>query len=121
MDDSLYQKWIVDVSEIPNQIAVMPKGIGTFEINGVTTEGKECKARFKDLIRQDLNYIIRFKVDDAMLYGDYITVMASVMEALNDLKEEYAMERYLKHWDQLYPDEEEEIYYRFQFRFFEEK
>ena len=56
-----------------------------------------------------------------MLYGEYITVMASVMEALNDLKEEYAMEKYLKHWGQLYPDEEEEIYYRFQFRFFEEK
>ena len=121
MDDSLYQKWIVDVSEIPNQIVVMPKGMGTFEINGVTTEGKECKARFKDLIQQDLNYIIRFKVDDEMLYGEYITVMASAMEALNDLKEEYAMERYMKHWTQLNPDEEEEIYYRFQFRFFEEK
>ena len=121
LDDSLYQKWIVDVSEIPNQIVVMPKGIGTFEINGVTTEGKECKARFKDLIRQDLNYIIRFKVDDEMLYGDYITVMASAMEALNDLKEEYAMERYLKHWAQLYPEEEEEVYYRFPFRFFEDK
>ena len=56
-----------------------------------------------------------------MLYGEYITVMASVMEALNDLKEEYAMERYMKHWTQLSPDEEEEVYYRFPFRFFEEK
>ena len=121
LDDSLYQKWIVDVPEIPNQIVVMPKGIRTFEINGVTTEGKECKARFKDLIRQDLNYIIRFKVDDEMLYGDYITVMASAMEALDDLKEEYAMEKYLKHWGQLYPDEEEEICYLVRCRFFEEK
>jgi hypothetical protein len=84
----------VDVSGIPNQIVVMPKGTETFEI---------------------------FKVDDEMLYGDYITVMASAMEALNDLKEEYAMERYLKHWAQLYPEEEEEVYYRFPFRFFEEK
>jgi hypothetical protein len=31
------------------------------------------------------------------------------------------MERYLKHWAQLYPEEEEEVYYRFPFRFFEEK
>ena len=68
-----------------------------------------------------MNYIIRFKVDDEMLYGEYITVMASVMEALNDLKEEYAMERYMKHWTQLSPDEEEEVYCRFPFRFFEEK
>ena len=121
LDDSLYQKWIVDVSEIPNQIVVMPKGIGTFEINGVTTEGKECKARFKDLIRQDLNYIIRFKVDDEMLYGDYINVMASAMEALNDLKEEYALERYLKHWNQISSDEKvKEINEHLPFRFFEE-
>lgn len=121
MDDSLYQKWIVDVSVIPNQIVVMPKGIGTFEINGVTTEGKECKARFKDLIRQDLNYIIRFKVDDEMLYGDYINVMASAMEALNDLKEEYALERYLKHWNQISSDEKvKEINEHLPFRFFEE-
>ncbi len=121
MDDSLYQKWIVDVSEIPNQIVVMPKGIGTFEINGVTTEGKECKARFKDLIRQDLDYIIRFKVDDEMLYGDYINVMASAMEALNDLKEEYALERYLKHWNQISSDEKvKEINEHLPFRFFEE-
>ena len=121
LGDSLYQKWIEDVSEIPNQIVVMPKETGTFEINGVPTEGKECKAKFRDLIQQDLNYIIRFKVDEEMLYSDYITVMASAMEALNDLKEEYAMERYLKHWVQLYPEEEEEVYYRFPFRFFEEK
>ena len=56
-----------------------------------------------------------------MLYGDYITVMASVREALNELKDEYAIEKYLKHWEQLSPDEEEEVYYRFPFRFFEEK
>jgi hypothetical protein len=99
----------------------MPKGTGTFDINGVTTEGKECKARFKDLIRQDLDYIIRFKVDDEMLYGDYINVMASAMEALNDLKEEYALERYLKHWNQISSDEKvKEINEHLPFRFFEE-
>ena len=119
--DSIYQQWVEGVGEIPNQIMVTSHGAEIYDVNGNLVEGTECKTVFKDLIRQDLNYIIRFKVDDAMLYGDYITVMASVMEALNDLKEEYAMEKYLKHWGQLYPDEEEEIYYRFQFRFFEEK
>ncbi len=119
--DSIYQRWVEGVGEIPNQIIVTSLGAETYDVNGTLVEGTECKTVFKDLIRQDLNYIIRFKVDDEMLYGEYITVMASAMEALNDLKEEYAMERYLKHWDQLYPDEEEEIYYRFQFRFFEEK
>lgn len=119
--DSIYQQWVEGVGEIPNQIIVTSLGAETYDVNGTLVEGTECKSIFKDLIQQDLNYIIRFKVDDEMLYGDYITVMASVMEALNDLKEEYAMERYMKHWTQLSPDEEEEVYYRFPFRFFEEK
>lgn len=119
--DSIYQQWVEGVGEIPNQIMVTSHGAEIYDVNGNLVEGTECKTIFKDLIQQDLDYIIRFKVDEEMLYSDYITVMASAMEALNDLKEEYAMERYLKHWDQLYPDEEEEIYYRFQFRFFEEK
>ena len=119
--DSIYQQWVEGVGEIPIQIIVTSLGAETYDVNGTLVEGAECKTIFKDLIRQDLNYIIRFKVDDEMLYGDYITVMASVMEALNDLKDEYAMERYMKHWTQLSPDEEEEVYYRFPFRFFEEK
>ena len=122
LGDSLYQKWIEDVSEIPNQIVVMPKGTGTFEINGVMTEGKGGKARFRDLIEQDLDYIIRFKVDEEMLYGDYMVVVTSAMEALDELKDEYAMDRYLKHWDQLYEYEEQvDIRNHFPFRFFEEK
>lgn len=119
--DSIYQQWVEGVGEIPNQIMVTSHGAEIYDVNGNLVEGTECKTIFKDLIRQDLNYIIRFKMDDEMLYGDYITVMASAMEALNDLKEEYAMERYLKHWAQLYPEEEEEVYYRFPFRFFEDK
>lgn len=119
---SLYQKWIEDVSDIPNQIVVMPKGTGTFEINGVTTEERECKARFRYLIQQDLDYIIRFKVDEELLYGDYMEIVTSAMEVLNELKDEFAMEKYSKHCGQLYSDEAlEEINSRFPFRFFEEK
>lgn len=122
LGDSIYQKWVDGVGEIPNQIIVTPLGSETYEINGVLVEGAGCKSVFKDLIQQDLDYIIRFKVDDDMLYGDYMTVMSSAMEALNELKDEYALERYSKHWNQLYSNEEiEEIHYRFQIRFFEER
>lgn len=119
--DSIYQQWVEGVGEIPNQIIVTSLGAETYDVNGTLVEGTECKTIFKDLIRQDLNYIIRFKVDDEMLYGEYITVMASAMEALNDLKEEYALERYLKHWNQISSDEKvKEINEHLPFRFFEE-
>ena len=119
--DSIYQQWVEGVGEIPNQIIVTSLGAETYDVNGTLVEGAECKTIFKELIRQNLDYIIRFKVDDEMLYGDYINVMALAMEALNDLKEEYALERYLKHWNQISSDEKvKEINEHLPFRFFEE-
>lgn len=120
--DSIYQSWVEVVDEIPNQIVVTPLGSETYDINGAMVEGSGCKSVFKDLIQQDLDYTIRLKVDGEMLYGDYITVMASAREALDELKDEYAMERYLRHWDQLHSDDALiEIRQRFPFRWFEEK
>ncbi len=122
LGDSIYQKWVDGVGEIPNQIIVTPLGSETYEINGVLVEGADCKSVFKDLIQQNLDYVIRLKVDEEMLYGDYVAVMASALEALDDLKDEYAMEKYLKHWGQVYLYEEEmETRNHFPFRFFEEK
>ena len=119
--DSIYQQWVEGVGEIPNQIIVTSLGAETYDVNGNVVEGTECKTVFKDLIQRDLDYIIRFKVDDEMLYGDYFTVMASAMEALNELKDEYAMEKYLKHLDQVRSyEEEKEIHDHFPFRYFEE-
>jgi len=120
--DSIYQSWVERVGEIPNKIVVTPLGSETYDINGALVEGSDCKSVLKGLIQQDLDYIIRFKVDGEMLYGDYMTVMASAMEALNELKDEYAMEKYSKHLDQVYQYEEEmEIHNHFPFRFFEER
>lgn len=121
LGDSIYQKWVDGVGEIPNQIVVTPLGSETYEINGVLVEGADCKSVFKDLIQQNLDYVIRLKVDEEMLYGDYVAVMASALETLDDLKDEYAMEKYLKHWGQVYLyEEEKEIHDHFPFRFFEE-
>lgn len=121
LGDSIYQKWVEGVGEIPNQIVVMSLGSETYDINGALVEGADCKSVFKDLIQQNLDYVIRLKVDEEMLYGDYVAVMASALEALDELKDEYAMEKYLKHWDQVYLyEEEKEIHDHFPFRFFEE-
>jgi biopolymer transport protein ExbD len=120
--DSLHQKRLESVQEIPNQIVVMPKGAEIYEINGITTKGEECKFILKQLMQQDSDYVIRFKVDNDMLYGDYMVIVTSAMEALDELKDEYAMEKYSKHWDQLYEYEEQiDIRDHFPFRFFEEK
>ena len=120
--DSIYQQWVEGVGEIPNQIIVTSLGAETYDVNGTLVEGAECKTIFKELIRQNLDYIIRLKVDGEMLYGDYMTVVASAREALDELKDEYAMKKYLRRMNQMCSYEEEmEIHNHFPFRFFEEK
>ncbi len=120
--DSIYQQWVEGVGEIPNQIMVTSLGAETYNVNGTLVEGTECKTVFKDLIQQDLDYTIRLKVDGEMLYGDYMTVVASAREALDELKDEYAMKKYLRRMNQMCSyDEEMEIHNHFPFRFFEEK
>lgn len=120
--DSIYQSWEEGVGEIPNQIVVTPLGSETYDINGALVEGADCKSVFKDLIQQDLDYVICFKMDEEMLYGDYMVIVTSAMEALDELKDEYAMEKYSKHWNQISSDEEvREILDHFPFRFFEER
>lgn len=120
--DSIYQSRVEVVGEIPNQIVVTPLGSETYDINGAMVEGSGCKLVLKGLIQQDLDYTIRLKVDGEMLYGDYMTVVASAREALDELKDEYAMKKYLRRMNQMCSYEEEmEIHNHFPFRFFEEK
>ncbi len=120
--DSIYREMLDGVCTIPNQINVVSIGLDAYEINGVLAKGEDSKSMLKGLMQQDLNNVIRFKMDDAMLFDDYIVIVISALEALEELKDEYAMEKYLKHLDEvdLY-EEEKEIHDHFPFRFFEEK
>ena len=121
MGDSIYQKWYDGARDFSNQINVSQIASDTYSINGESVKGVDCKPMLKQLMQQDPNYVIRFKVDDDMLYGDYMVIVTSAFEALNELKDEYAMEKYAKHLNQVFNDEEEkDIHEHFPFRFFEE-
>ena len=121
VDTSYYQTTLEEISNSPNQINVSRIASDAYSVNGVSVRGEDCKSVLKRLMKQDPDYVIRFKVDDDMLYGDYMVIVTSAMEALDELKEEYAMDKYSKHWDQVYEYEEQiDIRDHFPFRFFEE-
>ena len=59
-------------------------------------------------------------MDAEMPYGDYMSIITMTWEIVEELREEYAMEKYSKHLDQVFNDEElEEIESCFPFRCFE--
>ena len=121
VDTSYYQETLDMLCDSPHQIYVSQNMSRDYLINGVSVSGEDCKPVLKRLMQQDPDYVIRFNVDEEMLYGDYMIIVTSAFEALNELKEEYAMDKYSKHWDQVYEYEEQiDIRDHFPFRFFEE-
>lgn len=122
VDTLKYQEALNVLCESPHQINVSQSASRDYLVNGVSVSAEDCKPVLKQLMQQDPDYVIRFKVDKEMLYGDYMVIVTSAMEAQDELKDEYAMEKYSKHWDQLYEYEEQiDIRDHFPFRFFEEK
>lgn len=121
VDTSYYQTTLEEISNSPNQINVSRIASDAYSVNGVSVKGEDCKHVLKRLMKQHPDYVIRFIVDEDMLYGDYMVIVTSAFEALNELKDEYAMEKYAKHLNQVFNDEEEkDIHEHFPFRFFEE-
>ena len=121
VDSLSYQETLDRVCASPHQINVNQDMSGSFLINGVSVRGEGCKPMLKRFIQQDPDYVIRLKVDDEMLYGDYMFIVTSAKEALDELMGEYAAEKYSRHLDQVWSDEEgRDIRERFPFRFFEE-
>ena len=121
VDTSYYQETLDMLNESFHQINVSQNASRDYLINGVSVRGEDCKAELKQLMLQDPDYVIRFKVADDMLYGDYMVIVTSAFEALNELKDEYAMEKYSRHLEQVCSDEEvKDVNEHFPFRFFEE-
>lgn len=121
VDTSAYQEMLHDIGDNPDQINVSQNTSRDYLINGVSMRGEGCKSVLKRLMQQDPNYVIRFKVNEDMLYGDYMVILTTAFEALNELKDEYAMGKYSKHLEQVCSDEEvKDINDHFPFRFFEE-
>ena len=121
VDSSSYQETLDMLCDSPHQINVSQNTSKDYLINGVSVRGEDCKSVLKRLMKQDPDYVIRFKVDNDMLFGDYMVIVTSAFEALNELKDEFAMEKYSKHLEQVCSDEEvKDIYEHFPFRFFEE-
>ena len=122
VDSLSYQETLDRLCESPHQINVSQNTLRDYLINGVSVRGEDCKPVLKRLMQQNPDYVIRFNVDGEMLYGDYMVILTSAFEALNELKDEYAMEKYSKHLEQVWSDEEmKDINEHFPFRFFEEK
>lgn len=79
----------------------------------------QIKYTIKKFIQQNPDYIINFPVDDNSGFSDYFRVLSDTKEAVNELRDEYAVKNYNKKFNSLNDEEEIEVSQRFPFYIFE--
>ncbi|HOF15953.1 MAG TPA: hypothetical protein PLF32_01265 [Bacteroidales bacterium] len=107
-----------DLNKIPNIIEV--KQIESdYLINDSLVKKNQIKTLIKNLIRQNPNYIIKYHVNDNIVFSDYFKVLTSSKEAIDDLRNEYSEKKYSKQYDLLDYEEVIEVKQKFPFYVFE--
>lgn len=88
-------------------------------INSSLVKTNQIKDTLKFLIQQNSDYIIKFFVNDNDNFTDYFKVLSSAKEALDELRNEYAQEKYSKQYNLLDYEEENDVRQKFPFHIFE--
>ncbi len=88
-------------------------------INDKTVENDKIKQILKHLITNDLDYIIKFHVNDSVEFSDYFRVISYSREVINELRNEYSKETYSEQFDWLDFEKEKEVKRKYPLRIFE--
>ena len=93
-DSTQYRKALDYLRTIPNQIDVCRISSNQYMVNGLAVKQDEVKPMLKRMIEKDLDYTVCFSVGDEMPFADYMLVVTSIKEVVDELAEEYALENY---------------------------
>ena len=102
-----------------NTIEINQSTLGKCIINGEPVENDKIKQTIKHLIINDSDYIIKFHVNDSVVFSDYFKVISCSREVINELRNEYSQETYSKQIEWLDYEEEKEVKRKFPLRIFE--
>lgn len=108
-----------DINKSQNIIEIKQSTSGTAFINDETVENDKIKQIIKKLITSDLDYIIKFHVNDSVEFSDYFKAISYSREVINELRNDYSKKTYSKQFDLLDYEEEIEIKRKFPLRIFE--
>ena len=102
-----------------NTIEINQSTLGKCFINGKPIENDKIKQTIKHLIINDSDYIIKFHVNDSVVFSDYFKIVSYSREVINELRNEYSQETYSKQYEWLDYKEEKEVKRKFPLRIFE--
>ncbi|MDQ2177054.1 biopolymer transporter ExbD [Marinifilum sp. D714] len=108
-----------DINRTQNIIEIKQGTSGKCFINDKTVENDKIKQILKHLITNDLDYIIKFHVNDSVEFSDYFRVISYSREVINELRNEYSKETYSEQFDWLDYEKEKEVKRKYPLRIFE--
>lgn len=107
-----------DLNEIQNIIEIKQTA-SDYLINDSLVQQNQIKTFIKSLVQQNSDFVIKFFVNDNIEFFDYLKVLTSTKEVVNDLRNEYSVGKYSNQYDLLDYEEETEVRQKFPFRIFE--
>lgn len=76
---------------------------------------------FKNLIYRKIqsapaDYYLKYRIDDSSSYADYIFIVSNIMQAIHELRDQYALEVYGTTYENLEQEAEQEVRGKFPYR-----
>ena len=103
----------------PNTIEITPNIAGNYSINNTIVESNELKRTIKLLIKGNSEYTILYSNNKELTFDQYSKVLFATREAIDELRDEFAMHKYKVPYEELYDDREDEIRAKYPFRIIE--
>ncbi len=107
------------INSYRNIINVKQSTSGMCFINDKPVENDQIKQILRHLITKDLDYIIRFHVNDSVDFSDYFRVVTYSREVIDALRNEYSATTYSEQFDRLDNDKSLEVVRKYPIRMFE--
>jgi hypothetical protein len=107
------------VSERDQNIINIEKAQSGYAINNILVSPDHLKIILKRLILQTPDYHLKFRVNDTSPFSEYIRVISTIEDVINELRNEYSVINYSKQYNLLDYKELSEVIKKYPFRLVE--
>lgn len=108
-----------ETTEFENIIEIENIDSGVYKINGKPYLVENIKQTIKEKIKWNPNYVVRFNINDNIDFSAYFNIISKTKEAVNELRNEYALTNYSTEFENLELEQMDRTIEKYEFRIFE--
>jgi biopolymer transport protein ExbD len=108
-----------ETTEFENIIEIENIDSGVYKINGKPYLVENIKQTIKEKIKWNPNYVVRFNINDNIDFSAYFNIISKTKEAVNELRNEYALTNYSTEFENLEVEQMDRTIEKYELRIFE--